>query len=161
MPTPDFISQNSRFFENLLEHRFLFDLRRHLVLRKEPLLLNVLKSEVDAFGFDLVLSVGEHTYHIQMKTRSGVPPTNSYDLAESLWRLPNACAIWMLYDANTIEPTGYYVLGNPLPPIDGFAASARRGFRKVKMQRANHVRLSLAQLAHVLFPESSDSASDG
>lgn len=152
MPDPDFIYQNSRFFENLLEHRFLFDLRRHLVLRKDPMLLNVLKSEVDAFGFDLVLSVGEHTYHIQMKTRSGSPPTNSYELSESLWRLQNACAIWMLYDPNTIEPTGYYLLGKPLPPIDEFPASDRPGFRKVKMQRANHARLSLAQLSDVLFP---------
>jgi hypothetical protein len=129
MPAPHFISQNSRFFDNLLEHRFLFDLRRHLVLRKKPLLLNVLQSEVDAFGFDLVLSVGEHTYHIQMKTRSGAPPATSYDLAESLWRLPNACAIWMLYDASTIEPTGYYLLGNPLPPMDGFVASKQAEYR--------------------------------
>jgi hypothetical protein len=36
-----------------------------------------------AFGFDLVLSVDEQTYHIQMKTRSGAPPATSYDLAES------------------------------------------------------------------------------
>lgn len=153
MPAPDFIAQNSRFFENLLEHRFLFDLRRHLVLRPEPLLLNVLKSEVDAFGFDLVLSVSERTYHVQMKTRSGAPPSNSYDLAESLWRLPNACAIWMLYDSTTIEPTTYYLLGNPWPPLEDFVASDRSGFRKVKMQRANHPRLSLQQLANVMFPE--------
>ncbi|OYY94576.1 MAG: hypothetical protein B7Y41_07050 [Hydrogenophilales bacterium 28-61-23] len=57
MPDPNFIYQNSRFFENLLEHRFLFDLRRHLVLDSTPRLVNVLKSEVDAYGFDLVLSV--------------------------------------------------------------------------------------------------------
>ncbi len=152
MPEPEFIYQNSRFFENLLEHRFLFDLRRHLVLRQDPLLLNVLKSEVDAFGFDLVLAVAEHTYHIQMKTRSGSPPANSYELSESLWKLPNACAIWMLYDPKTIEPTGYYLMGKPLPPIDEFASSDRPGFRKVKMQRANHARLTLTQLADVLFP---------
>jgi hypothetical protein len=152
MPDPEFIYQNSRFFENLLEHRFLFDLRRHLVLRQEPLLLNVLKSEVDAYGFDLVLSVAERAFHVQMKTRSGSPPPNAYELSESLWRLPNACAIWMLYDPTTIEPTGYYLLGSPLPPIDDFAVADRPAFRKVKMQRANHARITLAQLAHVLFP---------
>src|SRR6266404_2781973 len=152
MPDPEFIYQNSRFFENLLEHRFLFDLRRHLVLRDQPLLLNVLKSEVDAFGFDLVLSVAQHTYHIQMKTRSGSPPANSYELSESLWKLPNACTIWMLYDASTIEPTSYYMLGQPLTPMDKFPESERPGFRKVKMQQANHARISLSELAALLFP---------
>jgi len=55
---PEFLYRHSRFFENLLEHRFLFELRRYLVLAPEPQLVNVLKSEVDAFGFDIVLSVG-------------------------------------------------------------------------------------------------------
>lgn len=55
MLTPQFISGNSSFFENLLEHRFLFEIGRELVLRPDPLVVNILKSEVDAFGFDLVL----------------------------------------------------------------------------------------------------------
>ena len=152
MPKPNYISQNSRFFENLLEHRFLFDLRRHLVLDPNPRLVNVLKSEVDAFGFDLVLSVGNRSLHIQMKTRSGVPPKTAYDLSEALWKLPSACAILMLYDPSKLEPTSYYVLGFPMPPIENFPSSERGGFRKVKMQRSNHQRLSLGQLAALLFP---------
>ncbi|HEX8922212.1 MAG TPA: hypothetical protein VF766_12100, partial [Pyrinomonadaceae bacterium] len=70
MPDPSFIYKNSRFFENLLEHRFLFDLGQHLVLAEQQQLLNVLKSEVDAFGFDLVLSIADRSIHVQMKTRS-------------------------------------------------------------------------------------------
>ena len=152
MPAPNFIAQNSRFFENLLEHRFLFDLRRHLVLREPPALVNVLKSEVDAFGFDLVLSVGDRSIHVQMKTRSGEPPPSSYELSEALWRLPSASAIWMLYDAITLEPKSYYALGMPMPAIDQFRPSDRAGFRRVKMQQANHPRLSLPALAALLFP---------
>lgn len=152
---PNFISQNSRFFENLLEHRFLFDLRRHLVLDSTPRLVNVLKSEVDAYGFDLVLSVEDRSLHVQMKTRSGSPPSNAYDLSDALWTLPNACAIWMLYDPSKLEPTSYYLLGFPMPQMDGFHESERAGFRKVKMQQANHPRLSLENLAALLFPSDS------
>jgi hypothetical protein len=152
MPHSDFIFRNSRFFENLLEHRFLFDLGRHLVMTEEPQLLNVLKSEVDAYGFDFVLSVADRSVHVQMKTRSGAPPPNPYNLSEALWRLPNACSIWMLYEPTTLEPSSYFLLGFPMLPIESFMVSERPGYRKVRMRQANHHRLSLAELAELLFP---------
>ena len=152
MPHPDFLAHHSTFFENLLEHRFLFDLRRELVLREVPQLLNVLKSDVDAFGFDLVLSVGSRSLHVQMKTRSGSPPANSYALSEGLWRLPNSCVIWMLYDAELLEPSSYYLLGFPMPDKEAFPLATRAARRNVKMQQATHKRQSLKQLAGILFP---------
>lgn len=152
MPNPDFIYRNSRFFENLLEHRFIFDLMRHLVLNPEPQLVNVLKSEVDAFGFDLVLSVAGRSTHVQMKTRSGLPTRNPYEISEALWSLPNACAIWVLYDIATLDPSCYYILGFPMPPMESFLRSNRTGFRKVKIQHANHPCLSLPEVAALLFP---------
>jgi hypothetical protein len=152
MPHPDFIARHSRFFENLLEHRFLFDLGARLVLAPEPRLLNVLKSEVDAYGFDFVLSVADRSVHVQMKTRSGTPSPTPYNLSETLWSLPNACAIWMLYDSGTLNPTSYFILGFPMPDIDSFVLSGRAGYRSVRMQRANHRRVSLDDLAGVLFP---------
>jgi hypothetical protein len=152
MPNPDFIARHSRFFENLLEHRFLFDIGRHLVLDTEPRLLNVLKSEVDAYGFDFVLSVSDRSVHVQMKTRSGGPPPTPYDLSETLWSLPNACAIWMLYDPATLNPTNYFMLGSPMPDKEDFALSGRVGYRSVRMQHANHRRLGLNEVADILFP---------
>jgi hypothetical protein len=152
MPGPDFIARNSRFFENLLEQRVLFDLRRHFATSSPPRLLNVLKSEVDAFGFDLVLSISDRAVHVQMKTRSGLPPSNRYDLSDALWSLPTACAVWTLYDAATLEPSSYYVLGFPMPDLHTFSRGSRIGYRGVKMQQANHRRLRLQQLAQLLFP---------
>ncbi|NJK45255.1 MAG: hypothetical protein HC933_14150 [Pleurocapsa sp. SU_196_0] len=150
MPDPDFIAQNSTFFENLLEHRFLFDLRRELVLRDTPELLNVLKSDVDIFGFDLVLAVGDKSVHVQMKTRSGKPPANPYMISEALWRLPNACVIWMLYSSENLEPTGYYLFGFPMPDLEKFSVAKRTGRRNVRMQQARP--LTLKVLAELLFP---------
>lgn len=152
MPNPNFLYRNSRFFEALFEARFLFDLRRVLVLREPPSLLNVLKSEVDAFGFDLVLALGDRTVHVQMKTRSGRPPPNAYEISEELWRLPAACVVWMLYDAASLEPTSYYVFGQPMPDINAFNPSRRAGYRGVRMRDANYRELSIAALADLLFP---------
>lgn len=126
---------------------------RCLVLDSESQLVNVLKSEVDAFGFDLVLSVAGRSTHVQMKTRSGLPPHNPYELSEALWSLPNACAIWMLYDSTTLEPSSYYLLGFPMLPKETFRQSNRRGFRKVRMPQANHQSLSLPEVADLLFPK--------
>ena len=152
MPAPDLIYKNSRFFENLQEHRFLYDLATHLVLREPPQLLNILKAEVDMFGFDLVLSLGEQTRHLQMKTWSGAPPSNSYEISETIWTIPGGCVVWVLYSQTTLQPTGYYLFGFPVPALDTFSPADRLGYRNVKMQSANHQRLSIGQLADVLFP---------
>ncbi len=151
MPSPDFIAHNSRFFENVQEHRFLFELARHLVTCKPPRLLNILRAEVDMFGFDLVLSVASTTRHLQMKARSGGPPNNAYDISETIWRLPGGCVVWMLYSQENLEPASYYFLGSPLPPLDRFPVSDRPGFRKVKMQQANHKRIQIPEISRLLF----------
>jgi hypothetical protein len=152
MPEPSFIAENSRFFENLLEHRFIYDLGRHLVLQEPPRLLNVMRSEVDAFGFDLALSVKDITRYVQMKTRSGKDPTNPYAISDALWSLPEACVIWLRYNQVTIEPVSYHMLGDPLPDLDKFRCSKkRRGFRSVRMSQANHRNLDLPALAELLF----------
>src|SRR5262249_43324538 len=103
MPKPSFIAENSRFFENLLEHRFISDLGRHLVLQEPPRLLNVMRSEVDAFGFDLTLSVEGKTRPVQMKTRSGKASAKPYAISDALWNIPEACVIWLRYNQVTIE----------------------------------------------------------
>jgi hypothetical protein len=152
MPDPTLIYRNSRFFENLLEHRFLFDLGRHLVLAEQPQFLNVLKYEIDSFGIDLVLSVADRSVQAQMKTRSRALTNNPYQLSEGLWRLPNACVIWILYSQSNLEPLSYYLLGFPMPSIEHFKQSKRQGYVVARMRQANYPKLSLAQLAGILFP---------
>jgi hypothetical protein len=151
LPNPEFIALNSRFFENLLEHRFAFDLARQLVLSEKPRLLNIMRSEVDAFGVDLVLSVAGTSRHVQMKTRSGSPPANAYAISEAIWSIANGCVVWMRYDPTSLEPTSYNLFGLPLPPMGDYKLADRSGFRMVKMQQANHRNLSIANLAKVMF----------
>jgi hypothetical protein len=147
------ISRHSRFFENLLEHRFLYDLCRCLVLREQPVIANVMRSEVDAFGFDLVIAADERTVHIQMKTRSGTVEPNPYEISEALWKLPKAVVVWMLYSASTLEPLNYYIFGCPIPRMEDYAVAKRAGFRNVTMRRATHKAISIEQVAQLLFPD--------
>ncbi|WP_139362388.1 hypothetical protein [Hymenobacter sp. CRA2] len=149
--TPNFIAENSTFIENLLEHRFLYDLSKELVLQRGDK-LNILKAEVDAFGFDLVLSTDRRTIHVQMKTRSTKPPGNGYDLAESLWALTNAYAVWMLYRPDNLEPINYYCLDCSTSDYATFKISDRQARRSVKMQEATYQALTLQQLLQILFP---------
>lgn len=152
MPSPHFIAANSRVIENLLEHRFIFDLRRHFLCQPHPVILDVLKPEVDTFGYDLAISARGEMRFVQMKTRSGRPGGKPEMIAESLWRQPGGCVIWIFYDPAKLEPTSYFLLGIPLPPMSEFTAPARSGFRSVPARRANHRSLTLVGVADLLFP---------
>ena len=154
MPTSQFLQNHSRFFENLLEHRFLYDLGRELVLREPPQLLGILKAEVDMEGIDLTLTCGGMIRNIQMKTRSKAPAPTSYNISDAVWKATDACILWMIYDPNTLEPIDYYLLGCPLPSLSGFRISPKRvGYRKLWTRNANHKKCSIQQIAEVLFPE--------
>lgn len=153
MLTPEFLQKNSHVIENVLEHRFLFDLSRELLLRREPRILNISHSEVDCDGVDFVISCGPRLYNVQMKARSNQPAFTSYDIAESIWSVPGGCVIWMIYDPVNLEPKTYYLLGSPLPAVKNFRAAKRKGYRRVWTRNANHVNLMLSELAQILFPE--------
>jgi hypothetical protein len=149
--TPEFIAQNSTFLENVLEHRFIFDVSKHL-LYNQNLIVNIMKSEVDAFGFDFVLSAGGRTVYIQMKTRSNAPPTNGYAIADALWTLDNGYVVWLLYSPENLEPISYYCLDCLQSLLSTFPDSKRKGRRNVKMQKSTYQGLNLDQLLDILFP---------
>lgn len=151
--TPDFIAQNSTFLENVLEHRFIFDVSKTL-LYKQNLIVNMMRSEVDAFGFDFVLSAGGRTVYIQMKTRSNVPPSNGYAISDALWTLDNAYVVWMLYSPEDLGLISYYCLDCSKSSLRAFPDSKRNGRRNVKMQKATYRDLDLDQLLEIMFPNS-------
>jgi hypothetical protein len=88
-----------------------------------------------------------------MKTRSG-KPHGFYDISDTIWSLPDGCVAWVLYNPKTLEPTGYRLLGSPLPPLDQFAQSKKRpGFRRVNIRQANHRVIEMSDLATLLFDQ--------
>lgn len=151
-----FISEHSRILERILEHRFIYDLSKQLLLEKKPRILNVLRSEVDAFGFDMVLSTTARTVHIQMKTRSGKKTGSPFRISNELWTLPNAYIVWMLYSSKTLEPTGYFVFDFKSSRKTAFRAwkkhsNKRSRYRRVKMRDATHQNIGVKELADILL----------
>ena len=152
MLSSQFLQNNSHVIENVLEHRFLYELSCDLLLRPIPVILDISRAEVDRQGIDLVVSAATTTYTLQLKARSNAPAPTSYDISESLLLAPGGCVLWMIYDPATLIPTFYYLLGKPMLPLASFRAAKRPGYRRVWTRNAQHKGLTLAALSLLLFP---------
>ena len=111
MISSDFVPENSAYFENLMRHRFVYDVSRLLLLRQEPEFATVLRAEVDDAGVDLVLSFRNIARQIQMKTLAKETTGNPYAVAESLSSIVGGCVVWMCYERETMKPTMYHLMG--------------------------------------------------
>jgi hypothetical protein len=113
----------SSFYEQLVEHVFISEILQEAWYRHRET-VEVLRSEVDASGYDVVLECNGVLRHVQLKTsvdggRTGSQKVN-VALAEkpSVWLLraevPEACRIRLGYRFFGGGP------GKPLPPLDNF-----------------------------------------
>lgn len=84
------------FYEQVTEHTFLSEILQEAWFRYSQQ-IEVLKSEIDAYGFDLVLECNGVLRHVQLKTSekcAGRKQIVSLKLAKK----SNWCVIWMLRD---------------------------------------------------------------
>ena len=154
--------------ENLVRHRFIYDVSRQLLLRKEPELVTVLKAEVDDAGIDLVMTFRTINRQIQMKALNRKMKGNPYAVAEALGGMQGACVIWACYDPKTLNPTVYHMMGGrgnaPMQDLCQFPQATRKkngkkvpreGYRFVKIKDADFRNLTLDHLVNILFDISS------
>ena len=164
MVTSNFLAENSTYIENLMRRRFIYDVSRLLLLRTESELVTVLRAEVDDAGVDLVMTFRKVTRQIQMKTLAKAKTGNSYAVAESLGGMAGGCVVWMCYDRETLEPTGYHFMGGrgnaPLQDLREFPQATkkkngikvpREGYRAIAIRNASFKNVSLRQLLSILF----------
>ena len=84
--------RSSSHREKVVEHVFLGELLRYLwVQRIEG--VQVLKPEVDAAGYDLVLSLGKTMRHVQVKTMMKGGKARFQPVHESLAEQPSGCVV--------------------------------------------------------------------
>lgn len=87
--------RSSSHREKVVEHVFLGELLRYLwVQRIEG--VQVLKPEVDAAGYDLVLALGTTIRHVQLKTMMKGGKAQSQPVHESLAAQPSGCVVWIV-----------------------------------------------------------------
>ena len=159
-----FLAQNSSYMENLMRHRFVYDVTRYMLQRNPPGLVTVLTSEVDNAGVDIVMSYEKITRQIQLKTLAKNMTGNSYAISEALSGLVGGCVVWICYDRFNLEPTCYHLMGGRgdarMRDLLAFPRGTRlkrgvkvdrRGYRNVRIRDAEFKKLRLCELISVLF----------
>ncbi len=134
--------RHSTLREKIAEHLFIGELLRRLwqlgVFEAE-----VLRSEFDAGGYDLVLSCREIVRHIQFKTIIAGGKAQSVKLSLRLAEKPSGCAVWMvLSDELQIRSFLWFggEPGQPLPDISvaKVARHTKADATGTKKARDNH-----------------------
>jgi len=115
----------SSFYEQLVEHVFISELLQDAWFRFHRV-VEVLRAEVDASGYDVVLECEGVLRHVQLKTSRSAARTGSQKISLALGAKPSGCVVWILRseDPATCRMSLSYLFfggepGQPLPDISG------------------------------------------
>jgi hypothetical protein len=155
---------DSSGLEKILEHRFVAELASVLWLEgcRD---VEILRSEVDAHGYDLVIEARGTMRHIQLKSMVVGGKKQHVTVNTRLVTKPSGCVVWFDYDPKTLELGPFRWFGAPpgagLPEVgDAMARHAKANSHGQKKERTGHrvVRKSrfqqvdsLADLNQLLF----------
>lgn len=132
-------SVHSSLREKLIEHLFVGGLLSCL-WRSGCRDVEVLRSEVDAGGFDLVIDCKGVLRHIQLKASVKGASTSSVNVNTRLARKPGGCVLWLWFDEETLEigPLLWFggEAGMPLPDLgEKIARHTRANSNGMKLDR--------------------------
>ena len=134
-------SMQSSAREKVLEHLFVGELLRCLWCRGARD-TEILRSEVDNGGYDVVLEGHGVMRHIQFKASHRQARTAQVGINVSLVRRPSGCVIWIKFDPETMELGPFLWFGGdpgqPLPPLGDRIGRHTKGDRTgTKAERPN------------------------
>ncbi|NDV28144.1 hypothetical protein [Desulfovibrio sp. JC010] len=107
----DFHCTHSSFRENILEHMLIGEVTRTLWKRGYPA-TEVMRTEVDAMGYDIVFSVNGYTRFVQLKARKAGARGTSLSVNRSLENKHGGCVIVILCDEVDLALKGFRWFGN-------------------------------------------------
>src|SRR5881396_3207471 len=93
---------DSSLREKLLEHLFVGELLRTL-WRRGARQVELLRAEVDACGYDVVLECNGVLRHVQLKSSYRGAKTNRVNINVGLQRKASGCVIWIMFDPRTMD----------------------------------------------------------
>lgn len=110
--------EHSVLREKVIERAFLAELSRSLLLDL-AMPFEVLRSEFDAFGYDVVIEANRVLRHIQLKATVASGSRAHVDVQLALADKPGGCVVWVFVDRETLRlgPFLWYggEPGQPLP----------------------------------------------
>lgn len=101
----------SQLREKTFERIFLAELSKTLLLER-GMAFEVLRSEFDAGGYDVVLAAGSVMRHVQLKVTRVGGKRRHVDIHTAMSDRPGACVIWMMANPDTLGIGPFYWLGN-------------------------------------------------
>jgi hypothetical protein len=136
-------SYESSFYEKMVEHVFISEILQEAWYRYKKI-VDVLRSEVDNSGYDVVLECNGVTRHIQLKTSHPGAKRGYLNVNVALAEKPNGCVIWLFRekDPNAFRvKLRYRFFGNgpnqPLPPLESYKTGkhSKGNSQGVKLER--------------------------
>ena len=145
-------THRSTLVEKALEYRFLADLTAELLGRGWG--FEVLRTDVDRDGYDLVVEANGTMRHIQLKALVAGGRRGSVTVSTSLASKPSPCVVWMVYDPATLTPVSYRWFGgfpgSAMPQLgDQVARHTRANAQGFKAERAQHRVVAASRFARV------------
>ncbi|MBZ5759973.1 MULTISPECIES: hypothetical protein [unclassified Rhizobium] len=142
MAIKDKHSIHSTLRENIIEHLFAGEILRSL-WQKEIVDAEILKSEFDAGGYDLVLTCRHVTRHIQLKVSIENGARAEVGVNLRLAEKPSGCVIWIVVDdALNFREFRWFgdVPGQPLPDVSemNVVKHTKGNAQGVKAERSGH-----------------------
>jgi hypothetical protein len=116
-------SAYSSYREMVLEHVFLGELLRYL-WQQGMYEVEVMKSQVDDSGYDLILECNRIVRHIQLKASFVGATTGRITANLKLRQKPSGCILWLVFQPHDLSFREFLWFGNqagqPLPDISLF-----------------------------------------
>ncbi len=134
----------STFYEQLVEHVFISEVLQE-VWYSFGMTVEVLRSEVDASGYDVMFECNHVLRHVQLKTSKPDAKADGQKVNLALAEKPSGCIVWILRQedlATCRMSLSYLFFGDeaekPLPSLDGFkiAKHTKANRQGVKKERA-------------------------
>lgn len=94
-------SFQSSYREMVLEHLFVGDVLRYFWCNKLPR-IEMLKSQVDNSGYDIVLEANSIVRHIQLKSSHLGAATPGVSINVELGNKPSGCVVWIYFEPETL-----------------------------------------------------------
>lgn len=135
-------STYSTYREMVLEHLFVGEVLKYCWRYQLPK-LEVLKSQIDNSGYDIVLVANSITRHLQLKSSHTSSATSQVNINLELARKPGGCVIWYRFDSTSLDFDHFLWFGGApgqsMPSLSDFktAKHSKGNAQGVKLERHN------------------------
>ncbi|QRM18433.1 hypothetical protein GBK02_02965 [Dechloromonas sp. TW-R-39-2] len=133
---PDYraaLATRSSYVENVLTHSMIAALAGELWRRDPEVRMDILRTEVDESGFDLVLTMSGRTRFVQIKQVNSEGKNKSFSVRTDFTLMPGSCVVVIVHRDFDLAIEGYRYFGatpnDPMPSVDGFNSSVLPGRR--------------------------------